>query len=124
MCIRDRISALVASLAARDAALDVPPEPVTTQRAAKRIARKAAGVFDTMTQVIDVGLEVDPGIDPAPVAQRDLRADYMRSYAAALVAAERASQIAQIEARSRAAQHAAEIEEDDAAAIAALLEVL
>ena len=118
----DEISDLVAQLGAQDARAEVSPEPITN-RAAKQRARKAAGKFDKSMQVIDIGLPepIDLPIDPAPIAQRDLREEYLRAYAAAmLVAYQQAAQ----QAHQLAMRRAEEAEEDDLEAIEAVLELM
>ena len=128
------IARLVASLAEQDAAQAAVESPVPvarTSREVKRGARKAAAEFSALMQVMDV---VVPGplltIDPAPVAQRDLRAEYLRAYAAAVLATERAAQARAMEAQRLADEEAAlrawmEQDEADAnEAIARILELL
>lgn len=93
----DEISAMVAALGERDALAEAQQaRPVTTKRKARVKARRAAGAFDKSMQVIDIGVPTlyDFGaFDPAPVAQKDLREDYLRAYAVALLAAEQQAAI-------------------------------
>lgn len=127
------ISRLVASLAeqdAADAATTEQPQP-RNSRDAKRGARKAAAEFNALMQVMDVAV---PGpmltIDPAPIAQRDLRAEYLRAYAAAALAAERTAQARAMEAQRLADEEAAlaawmaQDEADANEAIARIMELL
>jgi hypothetical protein len=119
------ISELVASLGERDAYAEAAPEPVS-KRTARTRARKAAGRFDKLMQVIDIGLPeaIDLPIDPAPVAQRDLREEYLRAYAAAMLAAQRAFDEASARAAEEAARREQEIEADDLDAINRALELI
>lgn len=125
------INALVAAIAQRDAveAAAATPEPVATQpKVAKKLARKAAGDFGRTMQVIDVGMPQPVAVDPAPIAQRDLRAEYLRAYAVALLVAQREAERVAAEMTRQAievamARRAVE-EARDADDIALILETL
>ena len=123
---------LIASMAEQDAAqaaADSPAPVAHTTKEAKRVARKAAAKFSALMQITDVVIPgVDIHIDPAPIAQRDLRAEYLRAYATALIREQEAAQIqaqAVMErALAEAARMEAEREADDLDAINRALELI